>query len=162
MTAASYAPSSASAGALQSIGTLGDAAGFTTTDIEILETLAVTMIRERKLDRAEDCLRMACLLDHARPGLWVRLGDCRRLGKNFAAALDSYELAAEVGATPDAWLSIKKAICYLALDRKEQAFALLEEAEQLADRQADDVSAKQFLTALLASVGGPDAGKSEA
>jgi tetratricopeptide (TPR) repeat protein len=162
MTDASHTLSSVSAGALQSIGTLGDAAGFTTADIEILEALAVSMIRERKLDRAEDCLRMACLLDHARPGLWVRLGDCRRLRKNFGAALDNYELAAEVGAAPDAWLSIKRAICYLALDRKEQAFGLLEEAERLADRQAADASAKQFLTALLASVRGADAGKSEA
>ncbi len=162
MTDASYAPSSASAGTLHSIGTLGDAVGFTTADIEILEALAVTMIRERKLDRAEDCLRIACLLDHARPGLWVRLGDCRRLRKNFGAALDSYELAAEVRATPDAWLSIKKAICHLALGHREQAFGLLEQAEQLANGQAADASAKQFLTAMLASVRGADAGKPEA
>lgn len=162
MTGSSYASRATSDGALLSVGTLGGAVGFTTSEIEVLEALAVAMIRERKFDRAEDCLRMACLLDHANSVLWVRLGDCRRLRKNYEAALTSYALAAEVGAAPGAWFSIKQAICHLALGDKEKAFGLLAEAEQLADRRGADASASQFLTALLDSVRRTDSAKSEA
>ena len=161
MSASSSAQASVSAGALTSLGALGPALGFTEANIRVLEAMAVSLMRERKLERAEDCLRLACLLDHANPGLWVRLGDCQRLRKNFGAALTSYGLAAEVGVPPAAWFFIKMAVCRLALGEAEKAFELLGEAETLAERPDADASAQQFLSALLASVKGTASGKSE-
>jgi tetratricopeptide (TPR) repeat protein len=145
----------AAASVLVSGGTLGEARGVTPAEIDTLEALAVAFLQERKFERAENCLRVACLLSHSRPGLWERLGDCRRLQKDFGGALFLYGASRDAAGKPSAWLSAKQAICHLALGEMELASVCLAEAERLADGQDGDGSVRTFLEALLASFQSP-------
>jgi type III secretion system low calcium response chaperone LcrH/SycD len=128
-------------------GTLKDVRGLSKEDVETIYAIGYNLYNQAQYDKAEPMFQFACFYEHAEPRYWVALGNCRQMTKNYERAIDAYGFGYALDIN-NPWPVIQTAICYLALQDKEQAADALALAEKTIESSMPNDTARQRIAAL--------------
>jgi type III secretion system low calcium response chaperone LcrH/SycD len=128
-------------------GTLKDVRGLTAEDVETIYAIGFNLYNQAKYGQAEPMFQFACLYQHTEPRYWMALGNCRQMAKNYQPAIDAYGFAYALN-LEDPWPVVQSAICFLALQDKEQAGKALDLADQTIAKGKPNETARQRVAAL--------------
>ncbi len=128
-------------------GTLKDVRGLSREDLETIYAIGYNLYNQALYEKAEPMFQFACFYEHTEARYWVALGNCRQMGKKYQAAIDAFGMGYALDqANP--WPVIQAAICYLALQDKDQAGEALTLAEKTIENSTPNETARQRIAAL--------------
>ena len=132
-------------------GTLKDLRGLNNDDIETVYAIGFNLYDQAKYYQAEPMFQFACLYGHTDPRYWMALGNCRQMNKKYQSAIDAYGFSYMLN-IEDPWPSIQAAMCFLAMQNKEQAREALDLADKTIKNNKPDAKATQRIVALRQAV----------
>jgi type III secretion system low calcium response chaperone LcrH/SycD len=128
-------------------GTLKDVRGLSREDLETIYAIGYNLYNQALYEKAEPMFQFACFYEHTEARYWVALGNCRQMAKKYQPAIDAFGMGYVLDQN-NPWPVIQAAICYLALQDKEQAADALTLAEKTIANSAPNETARQRIAAL--------------
>ena len=141
-------PSARPADVLLAGGTLADAAGMGSRELEAIYSLAYQEMEQQHFVDAEKTLRGLCLVSHNSPRYWLALGACRQKMGAYELAIHAYSMVADLG-DPDPTAPLRAAECYLMLGLYEEALSGIKAAMAQVRHAEDPLALVQHLELLF-------------
>ena len=116
-------------------GTLKEAKGLSSTNMEVLYTLGYNLYKSGKSEDAEKVFKLITLLDYGELKYWIALGAVQQSMRKFDAAIKAYQMATLLDSS-DPRSQYHAAECFLALGDKENAASALNALELFAPAES--------------------------